>query len=297
MGAADRGAPGGPAAVRAGLRDTIVHDGWRFATSVIDATRMRTALRDVRTYLLFIGHGRSGHSIVGSLLDAHPEAIVSDELDAARFIARGFARDQVLALSVARSARQAAGDRRKAGRGGRTYSYLVPGWSNGRFTRLRVVGDTRAGGTVHRFARDPRLLERIDARMRGLAVRYIHVVRNPYDNVSTMAVRRARALDDAIEGYFADCETLTRMRAAIGADRLLTIRHEDLIADPRAQLADACRFLGIEPSPDYLDAAAGILFASPSRSRESVEWPPELVGGVARQIDRFDFLAGYAFES
>jgi Sulfotransferase family len=293
----DRVVRGGPAAIRGGLRGTIVHDAWRFATSLVDAARFRPALRDVRTYLLFIGHGRSGHSIVGSLLDAHPEAIVSDELDAARFIDRGFTRDQVLALSVARSARQAAGERRKAGRGGRTYSYLVPGWSNGRFSRLRVVGDTRAGGTVHRFAGDPELIERIDARMRGLTVRYVHVVRNPYDNVSTMTVRRGRALEQAVGGYFADCETLVRLRATIGAERLLTMRHEDLIADPRAQLADACRFVGIDASPEYLDACAGILFSNPSRTRESVDWPPELVDRVARDIERFDFLAGYSFES
>jgi hypothetical protein len=234
---------------------------------------------------------------VGSLLDAHPEAIVSDELDAARFISRGFARDQVLALSMTKSARQAAGERRKAGRGGSTYSYLVPGWWNGRFTRLHVVGDTRAGGTVHRFAADPELIERIDARMRGLAVRYVHVVRNPFDNVSTMTVRRGRDLAEAVDGYLADCETLVRMRTTIGAERLLTIRHEDLIADPRGQLAAACRFVGIDAPPEYLDASAGILFASPSRTRTSVDWPPELVARVATEIGRFDFLAGYSFES
>ena len=292
-----RNGAAGRAGIRAELRGTAVHDAWRFATSLVDAVRMRAALRDVRTYVLFIGHGRSGHSIVGSLLDAHPEAIVSDELDAARFIARGFARDQVLALSVSRSARQAAGERTKAGRGGRTYSYFVPGWWNGRFTRLRVIGDTRAGGTVHRFASDPELLERIDGRMRALTVRYIHVVRNPYDNVSTMTVRRGRDLAEAVDGYFADCETLVRMRAAIGAERLLTIRHEDLIADPRTRLADACRFVGIDPSPEYLGACASILFPSPSRTRESVDWPAELVARVARDIERFDFLSGYAFGS
>jgi hypothetical protein len=159
----------------------------------------------------------------------------------------------------------------------------VPGWSNGRFERLRVVGDTRAGGTVHRFASDPELIDRIDATMRGLAVRYVHVVRNPYDNVSTMTVRRGRAIEQAVDGYFSDCETLVRMRA--------------LIADPRGQLANACRFVGIDPSPEYLDACAGILFSSPSRTRESVEWPPELVDRVGRDIERFDFLTGYSFGS
>ena len=29
--------------------------------------------------MVFIGYPRSGHSLIGSLLDAHPEVIVSDE--------------------------------------------------------------------------------------------------------------------------------------------------------------------------------------------------------------------------
>ena len=34
---------------------------------------------DVEVFVMFIGYPRSGHSLVGSLLDAHPEIIVSHE--------------------------------------------------------------------------------------------------------------------------------------------------------------------------------------------------------------------------
>lgn len=283
--------------VKRQLREPPLIDGWRFATSLVGAVRWRSALRDVRTYCLFIGHGRSGHSIVGSLLDAHPQAIVSDELDAVRYIDLGLRRDQVLALSIGSSLAAARHRRRKSGRGGQVYSYLVPGWWNGRFENLRVVGDTRAGGTVHHLAADPDLLDRTDLRMRGLAVRYVHVARNPYDNISTMTIRRGRTLDDAIAAYFADCESLLAIRERIGRGRLHDLRHEDLIADPRARLAELCQFLDL-PVPDgYLDACAGILFSSPSRSRDSVEWPADRIDRVAGQVARFDFLAGYSFDA
>lgn len=295
---AETARPGALAArIKGQLRETPLLDGWRFTTSLVGAVRWRSALRDVRTYCLFIGHGRSGHSIVGSLLDAHPEAIVSDELDALHYIDRGFLRDQVLALSIGRSAAWRRGQRRKRGRSGQTYSYLVPDWWNGRFERLLVVGDTRAGGTVHQLADRPGLLERIDRRMHGLAVRYVHVVRNPYDNISTMTIRRGRTLDDAIDAYLEDCASLVSIRERIGRGRLHDLRHEDLIADPRSRLAELCRFLDL-PVPDgYLDACAGILFNSPSRSRESVDWSPDRIERVASEIARFDFLAGYSFEA
>ena len=34
---------------------------------------------NVETFVMFIGHGRSGHSLVGSLLDAHPDVIIAHE--------------------------------------------------------------------------------------------------------------------------------------------------------------------------------------------------------------------------
>jgi hypothetical protein len=283
--------------LKARLRDTPIVDAWRFASSLVDAVRWRADFRTVRTYALFIGHGRSGHSIVGSLIDAHPEAIVSDELDAVCYVERGFRRDQILALSLARSARQARGFRQKRGREGRTYSYFVPGWANGRFDQLRVVGDTRAGGTVHRMTADPTLLERVDRRMYGLDVRYIHVVRNPYDNISTMTIRRGRVMDEAIDAYLADCDALVALRERIGARRLHDLRHEDLVAHPVASVEAVCAFLGLDCPPGYLDACAGILFSSPSRSRGTVDWTPEQIARVTAGIESIDFLAGYSFEA
>ena len=36
---------------------------------------------DVETLIMFIGYPRSGHSLIGSLIDAHPHAIVANEFD------------------------------------------------------------------------------------------------------------------------------------------------------------------------------------------------------------------------
>ncbi|HET6380052.1 MAG TPA: sulfotransferase [candidate division Zixibacteria bacterium] len=281
--------------VRAALRRTPVHVAWRFGVATIGARREAGALAGVETYCLFIGHPRSGHSIVGALLDAHPEMTVSDELDALRYVSAGFTRDQVLYLSVRTARHQAAHQRRKLGRGG-TYSYHVPGQWQGRFRRLRVVGDSRAGWTVRRLSSDPALLRRLEQRMRPLELRFIHVVRNPFDNISTMVIRGGRTLEDAIARYFANCRSLVDLRTAIGAERLLTMRHEDLIADPRRQLTDACRLLGVSPTDEYLDACAGVLYARPSRSRSEVDWPEGARRRVARLIDEYEFLRAYSFD-
>jgi hypothetical protein len=38
-------------------------------------------VNDVETMLIFIGYPRSGHSLIGSLLDAHPNVVIANEYD------------------------------------------------------------------------------------------------------------------------------------------------------------------------------------------------------------------------
>jgi hypothetical protein len=284
------------AGLREAARRTPLLSAWRYATFGIGSRRDRELLRSVETYCLFIGHARSGHSIVGALLDAHPQIVVSDELDALRYLPLGFDRWQLMYGSVEIARRQAATQRRKAGREGRTYSYHVPGQWQGRAADLRVVGDSRAGWTTRRLAADPGLLDRLRERMSPLQVKFIHVVRNPFDNIATMMVRGGRSFEDAFAQYAANCEAIVPLSERIGAGSLSRIRHEDLVLDPRATLGTLCRFLGVEAEPDYVEAAAGILFRSPSRSREGVEWPAERVQRVDELIGRFDYLAGYGID-
>ena len=37
--------------------------------------------QNVETFSLFVGHSRSGHSLVAAILDSHPEIIISDEFN------------------------------------------------------------------------------------------------------------------------------------------------------------------------------------------------------------------------
>ena len=42
--------------------------------------------KDIETFCVFIGYPRSGHSLIASLLDAHPEMVFSNELNVLRYI-------------------------------------------------------------------------------------------------------------------------------------------------------------------------------------------------------------------
>lgn len=56
--------------------------------SLAQRRRLAQAYEGVRAYVMFIGMGRTGHSLVGSLLDAHPHIAVANEADAMAIVRR-----------------------------------------------------------------------------------------------------------------------------------------------------------------------------------------------------------------
>jgi hypothetical protein len=258
------------------------------ARAAVDARRMRPDADDVAGYVLFVGHPRSGHSLVGALLDAHPDALVAHELDALKYVEAGFGRDELFALlSRHQQARVAAGLASGSG-----YAYAVPGGWQGRYRTLRVIGDKKGGRSTARLRDRPELLDRLEATV-GVPVQVIHVVRDPYDNIATMHTWAARSLADHVDTYFELAAVVRAVQERVAPDRFHQLRVEDLIADPRAAVAGLCRFLDLPVDDDHLEACAAVVFPTPHRTRDGAPWTPELVDRVAALAAGHPALAGY----
>ena len=261
------------------------------------ATLIKPAqFRDVKTFCMFVGHNKSGTSMLGSLLDAHPNIILADEVGALEHAAAGFKRDQIFHLLLRGSRRELLKGRVTARRL-TPYSYLVPGQWQGRFTKLQVIGDGKAGSSTQQFAQNPHLLARLQAVMTGVDVKMVQVIRNPFDVISVMMVRGKRTFANSIYYYFANCGSIIRLRQQLGEANLHAVRYEDFVLAPQENLARLCNFLGVEPYDEYLQACAGIIRAEPDRSRHMVEWTPEWIKVVEDNLARYEFLQGYSFES
>lgn len=267
----------------------------RRATTYYRSRQDPRFFEDVETCCIFIGHTKSGSSMLGSLLDAHPNVMIADGVDALQYVSAGFSRDQLYHLLLKGSRREAMKGRVTARRVA-PYSFLVPGQWQGRYRRLQVIGDTTSETATRRFSREPDLLHGLQSMIGEDRAKFIQVVRNPYDPISYMMVRGKRTVENAIERYFAVCEMLAELRKHLNSSELLTVRYEDVIRQPEANLTGVCRFLGIEASDDYLKACADILFKSPDQSRHMVEWGSKWIGQVESRIERFGFLEGYSFE-
>jgi hypothetical protein len=262
---------------------------WDYLRSVFLCLKNGSIFDDLKYQTLFIGCPKSGHSLIGSLLDAHPDMIVAHELGFLKYLLAGFHRRQIYSLLLENSRFFS-----RTGRREREYLYDVPNQWQGRFRRLYVIGDKHGEGLTLRLQARPWLMQRLK-RMGN--VKFIHVIRNPYDSITSLTMPKSRrlGLESAADYYCTLCETVQWCRETIPEENLYEFRHEDFIKEPALELEKLCRYLGLEAGDDYLNDCASIVFESPNKTRLKKQWSPELIDSVNRRLQRFSFLEGYTY--
>ena len=260
---------------------------WARATRELETLGDRAG--DISAYCVFFGYPRSGHTIIANLLRAHRHAMIAIELDVLRYVDARFDGDRIMALTLERAA---------SGKGLESYEYdyRVPDLDQTGSARPRVIGDKCGGIFNIRYRRRPELLDRLMDAI-GIPLLGVHVVRNPFDNITTMLTRGdADYLEQAIDYYFKFVRDSVNIIERMGPRSVLTIRHERFLADPPASLADLCAFVGLDCPGDYAAACASIVNPEPSRTRHAIDWPRFLIDEVHRRIEGAQFLSGYTFE-
>jgi len=266
-----------------------------YYTSLSESPKFEETWKEVEKYIMFIGYPRSGHSLVGSLLDAHENAIVAHELDALELVKWGYNREQIYYLLMKNSQEFTATGREWEG-----YSYQVPNQWQGRFKKLTIIGDKKGGISTAALGNNPSLLTKIEQKVK-VPIKFIHVIRNPYDNITTIYKRHVRSmksdLERTIDYYFYLCETIKSLKKyQIEAEDMFDVRHEKFVEDPKNWLQEICRFLGIESNDAYLEDCARIVLKSPRKTRQDGPWTEELINRVQQKIEEFPFLSGSTYE-
>jgi hypothetical protein len=263
--------------------------------STLDSVRIHRTFAHLESYCFFIGSSRSGSTLLGAILNAHPEIVISNELDALYLFKLGLPRNTIFSQIL-------QGEKRFARRGYRWtgYDYSVPGQHQGTFKRLRVIGDKKAGRSTRRLLNRPRLLE-IVRRDAGVPIRVIHVVRNPFDTIATKERRQNEDLSEtgdlgsAIEGYRMHSKAVDQIRGRLNPDELFDVRYESFVDCLGPQLVDLCTFLGVDAPPGYVESCSSIV-RSASRTRDRVSWSDAERHDVEALIEAHPVLAGYDFD-
>lgn len=262
---------------------------WTYLESLVQGYRNRHLFDAVRAYVMFIGHPRSGTSLLGSILNAHRNACVANELNALKYLARGYRRLQLYWLILKKDEEFGRMGRRWTG-----YDYEVKGQWQGRHQELFVIGDKKAALSVDRLGRRPSIMERLRNTVE-VPVRLVHVVRDPFNVISTVHRKRRASLNQAADTYFRRCEVTWELMCA-DPSSVHTLRLEDLVASPVQELRDLCTFLTLDPLDDYLSASADVFFSKPRQSKRGLEWPSDVVDRVQKEMERYPFLEGYRYQ-
>ncbi len=265
---------------------------------LLNKPQYERAFQDLDKFCMFIGHPRSGHTIVGSLLDAHPNIIIAHEQDILEYIERGI-REKELYHFLLNNSQQHGKNREDLANTGKEkdYSYNVPNQWQGRFQKLKVIGDNKGGATSRRLRQDMSLLETAFNAV-NKPIHFIHVIRNPYDNIASILVKGKGnwAIPEfCIKHYFSLCETVEQVQKKLAVEQFHQLRHEDFVSSPKTTLSKLCEFLGQPASEDYLHDCASIVFESPNKTRTKIQWKTEHIEQIKTEMEKFDFLGRYSF--
>ena len=276
----------------------------------------RSVTSKIKTFVLFVGISRSGHSIVAAILDSHPHIVVSNELDVFSSIDHS-SKASLFYLIWKKSCKIAGrGGLERIGKG---YSLSVDGsWQGAYQSYINVIGDKHGGRIAKEFLGNPELFQSHLNKLRSLVkmpIKVIHVIRNPYDNIATIALYRhfdqsrknisttknsnktinigSVIMDRAISCYFKLFQASESMRQQFNLD-IMDVHGKDLITNPTVIVNKMCDFLRVSCSNNYLNTVGRKIFRSESKTRYKVAWTDEQLSEIRENILKYDTLRRYS---
>ncbi|MBD3307302.1 sulfotransferase [candidate division KSB3 bacterium] len=249
----------------------------------------------VKYYVLFIGHGRSGHSLVGAILDAHPNIVIANELHALPlFTLYNYATRKIFKLILDRALEGAS----YQGWNNTGYNYNLPGLYQGSYEQLEVIGDKKGGGSVRYCLKHPEILDEL-IRYLGPILKVIYVVRNPYDCLSARAFRRGQEIHrDLIHDYFRFVDVALQWKHKLLPDQFYMLFHEKFVREKEQEIIRLCAYLDQTAPPKYLQQCCQLINPSPHKRRYKTKWSTEhkdLVRSLMQSEPYRFFFYDYAF--
>jgi hypothetical protein len=258
---------------------------------------------------MFIGFGRSGHSIVGQIINAHPNALIADEAPIFEELGRSPSleetidylkeRDRAFALRwfnkdspIHRSAPLSRLFRPR----GKRRNFRFPGLYQGFVKLPSVIGNSKAGYTSRHIAQDPDLIPSYEESV-GMPTKFVCIMRNPFDMIASGMRRRQASFDDICSNFEEMSDYVDRSLANLADRPVLMLRQEDFLTDPSAGIERLFSFLELPAATEFTEIVTQRLFTAPQKSRYGM---PEVEANRARVealIARHAFFEGYSYDS
>jgi len=242
--------------------------------------------KGVKYFLMFMGYPRSGHTLVASMLNAHPNVVCSNQ----QFILPKMDLDRILnSIQVGTHRSQ-----------WNPNAYIEPLPKK----EITVIGDKTGHRTVEHLISTPEDLEKFKEII-PWSIKWIHVVRNPYDCLSTWTKknfenRKARVprvtqemeFNTVFQKYKELNEKIAELKKT---EDVLYIAHERVIRFIDRSLDELCKFLEIEKYDDWRKAVIQKKWKEPRMTRRNIQWTPPMRAQVAKLTKQYPWLNSYDF--
>ena len=287
-------------------------------------------IEQVKTFIFFMGHARSGHSIVGSILDAHPHVVLAHEaklfqsldIDLSRKKSHYESKSVIFNTLWNNSFDSSnSGLRTNEGRAlKKGYSLSIDGLYQGTYIApIQVIGDKNGGKTTALFMRKPSNWDQVFLKLKSvlnIPIKVIHVIRNPYDNIATAVIYQSKGLKITtvkqsnksieidfdvmkhfIDKYFNFFEAIQQVKSKYHLN-VLEVHGKDLIENPKSTILSMCSFLELQCSDNYIEICSNKLFKNESKTRYKLYWNRKSISAVQDNIMHFNSLKRYySFDS
>jgi hypothetical protein len=255
----------------------------------------------LKYFVMFAGYPRSGHTLVASILNAHPNVVISNQLfilkDIEKFTKQslfdhiklgareGIWKSEVKIKPVTKSEISVVGDKT----GHRTMEFL-----GGYKTLLPFFKEMKVD--------PPKELSKLKEIV-GVPVKWIHVVRNPYDNLATWVKKnhesreRQNKTSDMVNEFNEVFEKYRHLNEKIAelkqTENVLSINHERVIRFIDRSLDSLCEFLDIEKYPEWRKRVINSLWKEPRETRSNIKWDQNKIAKVEELVQKYEWLNGY----
>lgn len=266
-------------------------------------------INNVKRFVFFIGYARSGHCIVASLLDAHPNVVIAHEYSLfSKWSEAHKNKPWLFETLVQNSQNSSAGGLRWE-----NAERKVIRWQ-GKYDRdIYVIGDKAGGMTAQAYRKNCTAFNstyhQLKKTLKGVRISVIHVLRNPYDNIAAMLLYNLHKrgsfnkshkyvnddeLRNQIGSYFREVQGVADMIKKLHLD-VIEVHNIDMISNPKQTIRELCIRLHLACPENYLHMCAQVTYPAESKSRESVQWTEDNIRIVAQKSQRFNSLKRYTY--
>lgn len=223
--------------------------------------------------VIFVGHAHSGHSIIGAMLDSHPDTAIANELNIPKVIKHHkLSERQIYSLII----NQSKDISKKDGWRNSEYKYNFKSTGQSKNIKPKVIGDKKAGGSTRIFYNHFWVFEHL-LDIFGEKLKLVFVNRNARDIVAAYSYyMKQEPSQFHIDRYIENYNTTMKLKSTLPPNQWLTINQKDFIDKPGVILSKLFRFFNLSEEKDYIQYLSSFVRKDIKGKSETIHIPPLL---------------------